>query len=85
MSATVKVTDASFEADVLKASQPVLLDFWQQARGKIAPRYAPGRLKQWLAMLTRSYPEAVALFAEIRRENDCARIDALLNPLQAAS
>ena len=28
---------------------------------------------------------AVALFAEMRRENDCARIDALLNPLQAAS
>jgi tRNA-dihydrouridine synthase C len=64
---------------------PLLQDFWQQARRKLAPRYAPGRLKQWLAMLTRSYPEAVALFAEIRRENDCARIDALLNPLQPAS
>ena len=64
---------------------PLLQDFWLQARRKLAPRYAPGRLKQWLAMLTRSYPEAVALFAEIRRENDCARIDALLKPLQAAS
>ena len=30
MSATVKVTDATFEADVLKASQPVLLDFWAE-------------------------------------------------------
>ncbi|MNP07937.1 tRNA-dihydrouridine synthase C [compost metagenome] len=58
--------------------QPLLQDFWRQARRKLAPRYAPGRLKQWLAMLTRSYPEAVALFAEVRRENDCARIDALL-------
>ncbi len=58
--------------------RPVLLDFWQQARGKIAPRYAPGRLKQWLALLTRNYPEAVALFAELRRENDCARIDPML-------
>ncbi|WP_068830105.1 tRNA dihydrouridine synthase [Pseudomonas sp. BMS12] len=57
---------------------PLLRDFWRQARGKLAPRYAPGRLKQWLAMLTRSYPEAVALFAEIRRENDCQRIDQLL-------
>ena len=29
MSNTVKVvTDASFEADVLKATQPVLVDFW---------------------------------------------------------
>ncbi|MEK1905734.1 MAG: tRNA-dihydrouridine synthase, partial [Pseudomonas sp.] len=58
--------------------QPLLQDFWLQARRKIAPRYAPGRLKQWLAMLTRSYPQATELFAALRRENDCARIDALL-------
>ncbi|BAU75255.1 tRNA dihydrouridine synthase [Metapseudomonas furukawaii] len=57
---------------------PLLRDFWLQARRKLAPRYAPGRLKQWLGMLTRSYPESVALFAEIRREQDCARIDAWL-------
>ncbi|MWV18206.1 tRNA dihydrouridine(16) synthase DusC [Pseudomonas sp. L-22-4S-12] len=57
---------------------PLLRDFWLQARRKIAPRYAPGRLKQWLAMLTRSYPEAVSLFAAMRRENDCERLDRLL-------
>lgn len=57
---------------------PMLADFWRQARGKIAPRYAPGRLKQWLALLTRNYPQASELFAELRRENDCERIDALL-------
>jgi tRNA-dihydrouridine synthase C len=63
---------------------PLLRDFWRQARRKLAPRYAPGRLKQWLAMLTRSYPEAVVLFAEVRRENDCERIDRLLGaPLTA--
>lgn len=28
--ATVKVTDASFEADVLKSSVPVLVDFWAE-------------------------------------------------------
>ena len=28
--ATVKVTDDSFEADVLRASQPVLVDFWAE-------------------------------------------------------
>jgi tRNA-dihydrouridine synthase C len=64
--------------------QPLLQDFWRQARGKLAPRYAPGRLKQWLAMLTRSYPEAVVLFAELRRENDCERIDRLLGAPEAA-
>ncbi|WP_181298796.1 tRNA-dihydrouridine synthase [Pseudomonas sp. Q2-TVG4-2] len=58
--------------------QPLLADFWLQARRKISPRYAPGRLKQWLSMLTRSYPQAVSLFALLRRENDCERLDALL-------
>ena len=56
----------------------LLDDFWRQARRKLAPRYAPGRLKQWLGMLTRSYPEALELFAQIRRESDCELIDRLL-------
>lgn len=59
------------------ALQPLLQDFWLQARRKLAPRYAPGRMKQWLGMLSLSYPEAMALFAEIRREEDCLRLDHL--------
>ncbi len=61
-----------------QALQPLLAEFWLQARRKMSPRYAPGRLKQWLAMLTRSYPEAMELFNLLRRENDCLRIDAML-------
>jgi thioredoxin 1 len=30
MSTTVKITDSSFETDVLKATQPVLVDFWAE-------------------------------------------------------
>jgi tRNA-dihydrouridine synthase C len=58
--------------------QPLLADFWGQARCKMSPRYAPGRLKQWLALLTRTYPQATELFNLLRRESDCSRIDALL-------
>ncbi|KTT40820.1 tRNA-dihydrouridine synthase C [Pseudomonas oryzihabitans] len=63
----------------------LLRRFWLLARRKLAPRYAPGRLKQWLGMLTRSYPEAELLFAQIRRESSCALIDVLLGfaPLDA--
>lgn len=57
---------------------PRVQRFWLMAQRKLAPRYAPGRLKQWLGMLTRSYPEAEALFAQVRRESDCALIDRLL-------
>jgi len=61
-----------------EALLPLLREFWRQAQAKLSPRYAPGRMKQWLAMLTRSYPEAVVLFAELRREDDCQRISRLL-------
>jgi tRNA-dihydrouridine synthase C len=57
---------------------PLLQDFWRQSRRKMAPQYAPGRLKQWLALLTRNYPEATALFAQVRGERDCIKLDALL-------
>jgi tRNA-dihydrouridine synthase C len=58
--------------------RPLVEDFWLQARRKLGPGYAPGRLKQWLRALARNYPEAATLFAQARRETDCPRLDALL-------
>jgi tRNA-dihydrouridine synthase C len=58
--------------------QPFLQDFWQQALSKMTPIQAPGRLKQWLALLTKSYPEATTLFNTLRRETDCERIGQLI-------
>jgi tRNA-dihydrouridine synthase C len=57
---------------------PLLQDFWRQVRIKLEPCYAPGRLKQWLVWLSRSYIEAAAMFAIARTENDCEKLDALL-------
>ena len=62
----------------------LLEDFWQQARNKLAPRYAPGRLKQWLKMLARSYPQAADLFVAVRAETDCLALDALLQQQRLA-
>ncbi|HUR40871.1 MAG TPA: tRNA-dihydrouridine synthase family protein [Verrucomicrobiae bacterium] len=71
------------------ALRPLVDDFWIQARHKLLPHYAPGRLKQWLKALSRNYPEAAALFTQVRREMDATRIDALLGvkwePLAAAA
>ena len=35
-------------------------------------------MKQWLAMLTRNYPEAVELFTAMRRETDLDQVARLL-------
>lgn len=72
-----RVVEAMTWAELL----PLLREFWRLVRLKLSPAFAPGRIKQWLALLTRNYPEATALFALIRRENDCARIDQLLGVL----
>lgn len=65
---------------------PLIRQFWLQARAQLTPRQAPGRLKQWLAMLTRTYPQAVELFTLVRREQDCDRVAQLLGlPLPQAA
>jgi tRNA-dihydrouridine synthase C len=64
---------------------PLIEDFWRQAEAKLTPRAAPGRLKQWVAMLTRTYPEAVQLFALLKREHDPRRVSELLGLVPAAA
>jgi tRNA-dihydrouridine synthase C len=58
--------------------QPMLQEFWTQSVAQLTERQAPGRLKQWLAMLTRNYPEAVELFTAMRRETDLEQVSRLL-------
>jgi tRNA-dihydrouridine synthase C len=41
-------------------------DFWAQVQKKVLPTQAPGRLKQWLGLMRRSYAEADALFAAVK-------------------
>lgn len=57
---------------------PLLQEFWQRVRLQVSPAYAPGRLKQWLSMLTRSYPQASEFFALVRRETCPERFDHIM-------
>ncbi len=57
---------------------PAIDYFWQRVRGKLEARHAPGRLKQWLNMLSRRFPQAAELFAHVRPLKDLHQIDAAL-------
>ncbi|MDP4400316.1 hypothetical protein, partial [Escherichia coli] len=68
--------------------QLMLQDFWTQSVAQLTEKQAPGRLKQWLAMLTRNYPEAVELFTALRRETGLEQVSRLLgmaHPQQSES
>lgn len=60
------------------AIRPLLQAYWIEVRRTIPPRHAPGRLKLWLHALQRSYPEAAALFLEVRAHRDVLALDRLV-------
>ena len=46
--------------------QAMIAVFWAGVQAKVTSRQSPGRLKQWLGLLRRNYPQAGELFREIR-------------------
>lgn len=52
--------------------QPLLHSFWKWVEQRVERRHRAGRLKQWLNLLRRRYPEAQALFDELRTVSDAA-------------
>jgi tRNA-dihydrouridine synthase C len=44
----------------------MIIDFWSQVQRKVLPTQSPGRLKQWLLLLGRCYPQANKLFSDLR-------------------
>jgi len=62
---------------------PLVQRFWAMQRAKpFSPRYAAGRLKQWLIWLARNHEEASALFMAVRAEEDCVTIDRQVTALR---
>ena len=57
---------------------PWLAHFWQRIAGHVAPRHRAGRLKQWLNLLRRRYPQAQQAFDAVRTTNDPLAVRAIL-------
>jgi tRNA-dihydrouridine synthase C len=57
---------------------PGVATYWHGVRQKVVPEHAGGRLKQWLALLRLSYPEAGQLYQRLRPIKGAAEIDAAL-------
>jgi tRNA-dihydrouridine synthase C len=52
--------------------------YWQGVRRKVVAVHAGGRIKQWLALLRRNYPEAEVLYQHLRPLKEAREIDAAL-------
>ena len=52
--------------------------YWQGVRRKVVAEHAGGRIKQWLALLRRTYPEAEVLYQRLKPIKAAADIDAAL-------
>ncbi len=57
---------------------PLLARFWQLVQARVEGRHAPGRLKQWVGLLRRSYPDAQQLFDALRTLRQPQEVDAVL-------
>lgn len=54
------------------------MPFWRSVSARVAPRHRAGRLKQWLNLLRRRFPEAQALYDRVRTLSDPRAVEALL-------
>ena len=60
------------------AVRPLLGRYWRRIAGHVAPRHRAGRLKQWLNLLRRRFPEAQTAFDAVRTTNEPAQLERLL-------
>ncbi len=58
--------------------QGMIAEFWTRVQAKLTPTQSPGRLKQWLGMMQRSYPQAEHLFRAVREARRGPEVNAIL-------
>ncbi len=66
-----------------RALLPLLGDLWGMVSVNVEARHRAGRIKQWLHLLQRRYPEAKTAFSEIRTINDPEKFEAWLRAIGA--
>jgi tRNA-dihydrouridine synthase C len=62
---------------------PVMADFWASVSLRVDARHRAGRVKQWLNLLRRRYPEAQRAYDALRRVDDPACVARTLFPAGA--
>jgi tRNA-dihydrouridine synthase C len=71
------VTQAEVEAD-WNAVRDMLARFWTLVNCKLPSRHTPGRLKQWLGLMRRAYPQAENLYVDLREVREAEAVAAVL-------
>jgi tRNA-dihydrouridine synthase C len=69
--------EAPTDADWNEIRQ-MIAEFWTRVQAKLTPTQSPGRLKQWLGMMQRSYPQAEHLFRAVREARRGPEVNAIL-------
>ncbi|MET1490196.1 tRNA-dihydrouridine synthase family protein [Uliginosibacterium paludis] len=67
------------DAEDWRALQPLIASYWALVCARVEPRHAPGRVKQWLNLLRRSFPQADALYQGIRPLRQAAEVSLALS------
>lgn len=57
---------------------PLLSHFWARTATHVIPKHRPGRIKQWLNYLRRTYPQAEVAFTQVRTAQSTHEVEALL-------
>jgi tRNA-dihydrouridine synthase C len=58
--------------------ETMLGDFWTRVERKVLPAQSPGRLKQWLGLMRRAYPQAERMFHSVREARRGPELSAIL-------
>lgn len=56
----------------------MIMDFWAQVQRKVLPSQSPGRLKQWLELMQKRYPQAKELYAAVRTLRMATEVSSVL-------